>query len=161
MKKLSIIASLLLAVSFTSAQTSKTASVTSASMIDKEVQGGRTVPKTIRDRFLAEYPGEQPMWSNENGNYRALFVDGSKMYGHAIAYNSAGDVVYREEKVSEKMYPAAVSDYYKTNYPNEKYEVWAQTDKGGKLRYYSNHNLETLWFDDSGKFVQKSSLKKN
>jgi hypothetical protein len=157
MKKLSILASLLFAMHTVTSQTSQK-SGTNQPMIDHEIKG-QELPASILSKFKNDYPGEQPTWSTDNGNYRAVFVDGSKMYGHAVAYDMQGNVVYREERIASSNYPSGVTSYYTTNYPNDKYEVWASTDKSGKKKYYSNHNLETLWFDENGTYVSKTKVR--
>lgn len=154
MKKLSIFISLLFAMNTMVSQTAKEGQA----MIDTQVKG-KEVPSTVLNKFKTDYPNEQPTWSQENGVYRATFVDGSKMFGHAVGYDKSGTVLYRDERLKTDGYPSAVNDYFTNKYPNDKYEVWATSDKAGKKRYYSNHNLETLWFDENGTYTSTSKLR--
>ena len=159
MKKLSIIVSLLFVINTLSSQTAKSTGTTQP-MVDKHASG-KKIPTTVMKRFQSDYPGEQPTWALDGTNYRATFVDGSKMFGHAVAYDKNGNVLYREERLAKDAYPSGVSNYHNEKYPNDIYEVWVSesTDKAGKKRYYSNHNLETLWFDENGNYVTTAKLR--
>lgn len=119
--------------------------------MDHQVKG-RQVPAVILNKFKADYPGEQPTWSKDGNYYRADFVDGKQMNGHAVAYDAKGNVIYREEQLAAGSYPEGISTYYSGKYPNEKYSVWSNTDKSGNTSYYSTHNMEVFWFDKDGNF---------
>lgn len=146
MKKLLLLASAIVLINNASAQTTT-----------PTPNGGIQTPNTITNRFSTDYPNMNATWTMDGKNYRAEYMDNSRW--HSVTYDANGKMTNREEQLTMGNYPSAIGDYYTKNYPNEKYEVWSSTDGDGKTSYFTNRNSETLWFDNSGKYKNKSKAK--
>ncbi len=150
MKKISILLFLVLLVNTIVSQTTT---------INSETGDGKKVPFIVLNQFKKDYPNQQPVWSMDEGYYRAGFVDAKNMNGHAAAYDKDGKVMYREEQLAKGDYPVGINNYYNTNFPNEKYEIWSSTNKKGLRSFYTKHNNTILWFDERGNYRNNSKTK--
>lgn len=157
MKKLSVILFSLLIINFVSAQTLPLAQ--SSPTINSETSNGKKVPFVVLNQFKTDYPNQQPAWSMNDDYYRASFIDGKNKNGHAAAYDKQGNVIYREEQLAKGDYPTGIANYYTSNFPNDKYEIWSNTNKTGLRCFYTKHNNEILWFDEKGNYRNKSKNK--
>ncbi len=121
---------------------------------------GVQTPSLITNHFNVDYPNNNPTWRQDGSNYRAEYIDSKTNMGKAAIYDKNGVRIGTEEQLATGSYPITISDYYTKTYPNETdYQVWSTNDGLGNTTYYINRKSETLWFDKTGKYKNKSKTK--
>ena len=153
MKRYLLIPAILLAVTSLTAQTD-----TAKGM---PVPDGIAAPSSISNKFNTDYPEAAPSWVMDGPNYKAEYKDKKTNKGKAIVYDGNGNIIRNDNELDRSNYPAGVSDFYLTNYPNEEPQVWVTEDDMGNRLYYIKRKSEVIWLDKDGKYVSGKAEKKN
>lgn len=121
------------------------------------VSPGYEAPAVVIEKFNASNPTVTESWKKEGDNYSATYIDPKTNMAHVILFDSYGNVLHANEQLADKAYPKAIGEFYKNNFPDEKYEIWLRKDKKGhKELYYSVRNSDTLRFDKNGRNIAVS-----
>jgi len=154
MKKTLLIAVAAFCFNVLTAQTNTNTTPNSNSM-----NNGVQVPNNVSNSFGTAYPNTTPTWTMDGTTYRANYMNGSS--SRSAIYDKNGTLLSREEQMMDGTYPSVITDYYKKNYPTEKYQVWSSTDASGNKTYYTNRNSETIWFDKDGNYKSRKARSMN
>jgi hypothetical protein len=128
--------------------------------VNNEVNSGVQTPSLITNHFNVDYPNNTATWYQDGSNYRGEYIDSKTNVGRSVIYDKNGVRIGTEEQLSTGAYPSAISEYYTKKYPNEPdYQIWSSNDGLGNTMYYTNRNSETLWFDKTGKYKNKTKKK--
>lgn len=124
------------------------------------VPDGIAAPPSISNKFITDYPGAAPFWVMDGPNYKAEYRDTKTQKGKAIVYDGNGNIIRNDNELDRSNYPAGVSDFYLTNYPNEEPQVWVTEDDMGNRLYYIKRKSEVIWLDKDGKYLSGKPEKK-
>ncbi|MCD6065629.1 MAG: hypothetical protein K0S33_455 [Bacteroidetes bacterium] len=144
MKKTILFLLLAFGMNVMTAQTKKAKPTTAAKV---------SVPSNIETRFGSDYPNTTATWSMDGKYYVATYKDKNGM-GKTVVYDKKADFI-RSDMEASAGYPSAIGDYFKKNYPKDKYTVWFSNDDYGEAVYYSVRKGKTLWFDKNGTYSAK------
>ncbi len=124
------------------------------------VPDGIAAPSSISNKFSTDYPEAAPAWVMDGPNYKAEYRDKKTNKGKAIVYDGNGNIIRNDNELDRSNYPAGVSDFYLTNYPNEEPQVWVTEDDMGNRLYYIKRKSEVIWLDKDGKYMAGKAEKK-
>ncbi len=116
---------------------------------------GAKVPEIIKINFDKTYPNNIAAWSIEKKRYMAEFKD-TLHIGHIIAYNQYGSVLSVQDEMSPGAFPVPIDKYLVEHYPNQQFTIWSVVNADGTNLYYFTRESETVWFDPTGKFRNKT-----
>jgi hypothetical protein len=125
------------------------------------VPDGIAAPSSISNKFSTDYPEAAPAWVMDGPNYKAEYRDKKTNKGKAIVYDGNGNIIRNDNELDRSNYPAGVSDFYLTNYPNEEPQVWVTEDEMGNRLYYIKRKSEVIWLDKDGKYMGGKAEKKS
>ncbi|RYD96119.1 MAG: hypothetical protein EOP50_07045 [Sphingobacteriales bacterium] len=138
MKKMGIIAGLVLLCSGTYAQKKK------------QIQ----VPDQVRSSFVKAFPGVAGTWERADGNYEVNFrSDGKEM---SCVMNSRGEVLETETEIGPDTLPAAAIAYLKNHYAHQKVKGAARIQQaGGTVTFEAEIPGKDILFDANGNFKKE------
>ncbi len=114
------------------------------------VNTGFVAPAIVTSKFTTEFPNSDPSWSMAGENYAAEILDGSTQLKRIVIYDSFGNKLLTSSESAPGSYPKPIGNYFKKNYPDNKYQIWAIQKKDSISGFYSLQNKDTLWFDKEG-----------
>ncbi len=114
------------------------------------VTAGFEAPAIVTSKFTTEFPNSNPSWSMSGENYAAEILDGTTQLKKIIVYDSFGNQLYTSSENGPGTYPKPIMNYFKKNFPENKYQIWSLQKKDSVTAYYSIQNKDTLWFDSKG-----------
>jgi hypothetical protein len=76
------------------------------------------VPATVKNSFLAKYPGTQAKWESENGGYEVNFKWTGKEMSCVI--DKTGNILETETEIEENELPETARAYISNNYPGSR-----------------------------------------
>ncbi len=123
-------------------------------------QPGIDAPSIVTNKFNTNYPNTSANWTMDNDNYSAQYKDKTTNTGRNIVYDRNGNIIHSDIELEYNSYPPNITNYYKQNYPNEKYGVWSTEDNAGNITYYSK-GKSTYWFDKDGKYTPNNKAVKS
>lgn len=116
---------------------------------------GALVPEIVKINFDKTYPNNIAAWSIEDKKFMAEYKD-SLHIGHIIVYDQYGTQLSKQEELSPGAFPAPIDKYIADHYPNQKFTVWSMVNADETNLYYFTRTSETIWFDPTGKFRNKT-----
>jgi hypothetical protein len=116
---------------------------------------GAKVPEIVKLNFDKGYPNNITAWTIEKKRYMAEFKD-SLHIGHIIAYNQYGSVLSVQDEMSPGAFPVPIDKYLVEHYPNQQFTIWSVVNADGTSLYYFTRESETVRFDPTGKFRNKT-----
>jgi len=126
--------------------------------------GQKTVPENVKKEFVKKYPAAQAVkWSSEEANeWEAEFtVNGTEM---SASYDNKGTWLESETEISTKDLPAGVTASLTKDFAGYKTgEMSAIEDpqmKGFEVALKKGDSSLEVVFDNSGKVIKKTELKK-
>jgi len=119
---------------------------------------GDKVPERIKLSFDKAYPNNIAAWSIAKKRYMAEFKD-SLHYGHIITYDQYGNLKTIQDEMSPGTFPVPIDEYIVKRYPNQSFTIWFMQNTDGTKLYYFTRENETLWFDPTGEFRNKTKNK--
>jgi len=119
---------------------------------------GDKVPERVKLMFDKTYPRNIAAWSIESNHYMAEYKDTLRA-GHIVTYDQYGNELSKQQELGRDAFPAPIDEYITTNYPNQNFPVWQIMNSDGTSLYYFTRSPETIWFDTTGKFRNKTKNK--
>ncbi len=143
MKKLMIVALLILAIGQVNAQKIKESEV----------------PKVVKDAFMKAYPAAKDVkWDKEDGSFEASF-DLSKK-DMSVLLDDMGMIKEVETEIAKSELPQAIQETLKKDYAGYKIEETAKIVSNGVTTYEAEvekgEKTFELIFDSNGKLLKKS-----
>ncbi len=116
------------------------------------------VPAVVVKSLTGAYPyAKRIKWDKESPNYEANFDNDKKEY--SVLLSATGEILETEVEIPNSELPAAILDYMKNNYPDQKINETAMiTKENGEQQYEVEIKAGDLIFDGSRQLV-KSDLK--
>lgn len=129
-----------------------------AAMCSGSMMWAQQVPDSISQRFRTDYPNAtNPTWNWQGGDYSVNYQD-EQSRQHNLFYDRNGEISRSQYEIGVEQVPFPLSDYYTKNYPDKTgYKIWIEEDKAGNKSYYIPQDNETLYFDNTGKFLRKTN----
>lgn len=122
--------------------------------------GSGNTPPNVTNQFKANYPNASASWTSDGSYYRAEYLDSPSSTWHANVYDKDGNIAYTEYQLGSNSYPAGISNYYTSKYPNESYMVWLSKDVDGNQTYYITRNPDWIYFDKDGNYDKSGKSKR-
>jgi putative PepSY-like beta-lactamase-inhibitor len=112
------------------------------------------VPANVKAFFAKEYPGVNPKWEKEDGNYEATFKkDGRDV---SLIISPAAIILETEVDIKTAELPAAVLGYIKEHYAGKSIKEASKIMKGDHtVNYEARINGRDVIFDEAGKFIKE------
>ena len=79
--------------------------------------------------------------------------------GHIITYDEYGNQLSKQEQLSPGAFPVPIDKYIVQHYPNQKFVIWSLVNADGTNLYYFTRAPETIWFDPTGNFRNRTRNK--
>jgi hypothetical protein len=107
------------------------------------------VPKVVKEKFVALYPGVMAKWEKEKANYEAGFKkDGKTM---SVLIDAFGNLVETETDIRISELPKTVSDYIAKKFPGQAVKEAAKiVDSKGVMKYEAEVKGKDYLFDVNG-----------
>lgn len=139
MKKLMLLAAMVMGVSLGFSQKMKDAEV----------------PAAVKSALQKQFPAAKDVkWDKEKNQYEASF-DLNKT-DHSVLFDEAGKIVETEVEIEMNQLPKGVAEYIKANYKGVTVKEAAKiTDAEGKVTYEAEVKGMDLLFDSTGKFIKE------
>ncbi len=139
MKKLMLLAAMVMGVSLGFSQKMKDAEV----------------PAAVKSALQKQFPAAKDVkWDKEKSQYEASF-DLNKT-DHSVLFDEAGKIVETEVEIEMNQLPKGVAEYIKANYKGVTVKEAAKiTDAEGKVTYEAEVKGMDLLFDSTGKFIKE------
>ncbi|MES2678649.1 MAG: hypothetical protein V4635_02135 [Bacteroidota bacterium] len=116
---------------------------------------GAKVPEIVKINFDKAYPKNIAAWTIEDKRYMAEYKD-TLHIGHIIVYDQYGRVLAVQDEMSPGAFPVPIDKYIVERYPNQHFTIWSMVNADGTNLYYFTRETETIWFDPTGKFRNKT-----
>jgi hypothetical protein len=127
--------------------------------------GQKTVPENVKKEFAKKYPAAQAVkWGSEDAHeWEAEFtVNGTEM---SASYDNKGTWLESETEISAKDLPAAVTTALTKDFAGYKTGEMSIIEdpqmKGFEIALKKGDSSLEVVFDNSGKVLKKTELKKN
>ncbi len=119
------------------------------------------MPEKVTAVFNRDHPGFKAVtWKVKNNFYLVAYVDPKTKLKHLIAYDKNGNVIQKENEMTNVMYPAKIYQYYTKTYPGENLlKVWQVQPKPDLNYYFVKRGKKLLWFDGLGEFLSAKQVK--
>jgi len=118
---------------------------------------GRQVPDDLVEAFQKLHPNATILkWNDEPPIWEAKYKDGNEK--GAVSFNLKSEVVETELVIEQSQLPngAAIPDYIRTNYPNEKIQRCEKvTKQDGHHTYEIQITGKEIVFDANGKYLEE------
>jgi len=116
------------------------------------------VPETVRNAFMKDHNKATDVeWERDMDNYKVEFDVGRKDY--AVWYTAAGNVIKKEQDITEADLPDAVREAIKREYPgyyvNDVEMTWQNNETTYQMELEKGQEEWKVVFDAMGKTLHK------
>lgn len=116
------------------------------------------VPETVRNTFMKDHKNATDIeWERDMDNYKVEFDIGRKEY--QVWYSTAGDVIKKEQEITEADLPEAVREAIKREYPgyyvSDVEMTWHNNATTYKMEIEKGQEEWKVVFDAMGKTLHK------